>query len=132
MAANKVTTNGHLLLRQSNAFDQATIASRKITKTTEIDWFSKLAYQQPNSVLNEYFRQEQSVEYKHNRQIEYSNGDGNPDYIEFEMIVKIPPMQEIRYVPALFQVLKQAWCQYFCALIFWYFFLYKGFLGFLV
>ena len=85
-------------------------------------------------MLNEYFHQPQVAEYDFQRQIEYGNvGDAStPSYLEFEMIVKVPKMQEFTYVPGLFQVLKLAWCQYFCSLIFWYFFLYKGFLAFLV
>ena len=72
------------------------------------------------------------MEYKHFTDISYSNAGDNPSNIEIEMIVKVPKMQNITYVPGLFHVLKLAWCQYFCMLIFWYFFLYRGFLAFLV
>jgi hypothetical protein len=108
------------------------MSSRDKSQEGIINWFDLLEFQQPNQVLNEYFRQEQVVEYKHFTDISYSNASENPSNIEIEMIVKVPKMQNITYVPGLFHVLKMAWCQYFCMLIFWYFFLYRGFLAFLV
>ena len=43
-------------------------------------------------MLNEYFRQEQSVEYKYTYSIDYTKADDDPNSIEFEMIVKVPKM----------------------------------------
>ena len=52
--------------------------------------------------------------------------------ITIEMIIKVPKDQQVLYVPGLMMVLKLAWVQYFCAFVFWYYLLYKGFFNFLV
>lgn len=48
------------------------------------------------------------------------------------MVVRIPNVQEVVYTPGLAYVLKFAWIQYFCAFIFWWVLLYKGFLNYTV
>ena len=69
--------------------------------------------------------------YDYDSMIQYTNDEGS-NYINIEMIVKIPRVQSVVYVPQLAQVLKVGWVQYFYALVFWYFLLYRGLLRFLV
>ena len=61
-----------------------------------------------------------------------ANNDRLTNYIEFDMVVRIPLTQDVVYVPALEYVLKVAWVQYFCAFIFWFLVLYKGLLNYIV
>ena len=44
----------------------------------------------------------------------------------------MPSTQEVIYKPPFWSVIKFAWVQYFCALIFWYYVLYEWFFGALV
>ena len=60
------------------------------------------------------------------------DGSLESNFITVDFVVKIPRIESVVYVPQMAQVLKIGWMQYFYALMFCYYLLYYGFLGFLV
>ena len=55
-----------------------------------------------------------------------------PNFIDIEITIRVPTTQEVIYTPPFWSVIKFAWVQYFCTLVFWYYVLYIAFWGGLV
>jgi len=54
------------------------------------------------------------------------------NFIEIELIIAVPKVQNVTYVPQAPYVLKMGWVQYFYVFLFWYLILNKGLLNYLV
>ena len=96
--------------------------------------FDQLEYQSTDNLLREYFTtRNETTKYDYTKWVQYSaNKDALSNFVDFEMIVRIPFTQDVIYQPALEYVLKFAWVQYFCAFVFWFVLIYKGLLNYLV
>lgn len=128
MCASKVTTSGTLRLKQTSALPGG------IRNIYNDDIFDQLEYQSADALLKEYVTsRNETTKYDYTRWVQYAAADDRlANYIEFDMIVRIPYTQDVVYVPALEYVLKFAWIQYFCAFVFWFILLYKGLLNYIV
>ena len=132
VCASKVTMSGTLRLKQTSALTDGVQGGIRNIYNDNI--FDQLEYQSADSLLKEYVTtRNETTKYDYTHWVQYAaNNDRLTNYIEFDMIVRIPYAQDVIFVPALEYVLKFAWVQYFCAFIFWFFVLYKGLLNFVV
>lgn len=69
---------------------------------------------------------------RYNYQSQYYYGSIDQYYIDVEMIIKIPMMQEVAYIPYEFEILKFAWIDYFSMFILVYFVIYELFFAFII
>ena len=73
--------------------------------------FDQLEYQSTDNLLREYFTtRNETTKYDYTKWVQYSaNKDALSNFVDFEMIVRIPFTQDVIYQPALEYVLKFAW-----------------------
>lgn len=95
-----------------------------------------LGSQTAEDFLYGYSQRSASTKYNYKQFVKYgAKADGLQPVsssVWIDMIIKVPQTQEVLYTPPFWSVIKFAWVQYFCALVFWYYLLYVGFWGKLV
>jgi hypothetical protein len=59
-------------------------------------------------------------------------GTTDTEYIDIELVINVPPEQDIIYAPEVFEVLKFAWIKYYSFLLLTYMLLYRGLYAFVI
>lgn len=133
-----IRTSGALNLVQRGAIDDGIgLWDFDVRTKYNDDFFVNLESQTIDEFIYSYqTTRSETTSYDYNKFVQYgAKSDGvSPytNYVDIEMIVKIPTTQEVIYVPGFWTIIKFGWIQYFCALIFWYYVLYEGFFASLV
>lgn len=124
---HKIKTIGNLDLNQADALFPA---GTDIFTLYNDNFFNRLESISSRTLMLEYAQRNVSTKYNLNGPpiVQYRPSDT----VNIEIIIKVPQMQEIKYICGFWQVIKFAWIQYLLVLIFWYYVLYRGFLGYLV
>lgn len=91
LSASKLSTTGHLKLRQPNALSQ----SPKVRDVYSDNYFDSLQVQSMESFLFNYQqKRNETLFYSYNKQIQY----GSQNYIDLEMTIDVPK-QDVLYTP---------------------------------
>lgn len=111
-------------------------ASTRVRQTYNDNFFHELENQTVDELITAYSRRSETTRYDFKKFVQYGSvpdaSQPGSNSVTIEMTIQVPKTQEVIYVPPFWSVLKFAWVQYFCALIFWYYVLYECFFGSLV
>jgi hypothetical protein len=133
-----IKTQGNLNLVQKNAISSGLGIGANVIKRLEYNdnFISQLESVTIDELILDYNRRTETTRYDFKKSVQYG---AQPDasqptsnFVTIEMVVRVPQTQEVIYVPPFWSVLKFAWIQYFCALVFWYYLLYEWFFGSLI
>jgi hypothetical protein len=136
--AKHIKTTGLLSLEQKGAVDSGLGIGANTRKRLIYNdsIFSRLESQTVDELIASYQQRSETTKYEFKKFVQYGSvsdaSQPTSNYITFEMVIRIPKSQELVYVPPFWSVIKFAWIQYFCALVFWYYLLYVWFFGSLI
>ena len=126
LPVRKIKTIGKLELSQTAALQPAGVS---IFTLYNDNYFNRLESVSSRTLMIDYAKRNVTTSYSLNGPaiVQY----GQSDTLQIEMIVKVPQKQEIKYLTGFWEVIKFAWIQYLLVLVFWYYVLYRGILGYL-
>lgn len=132
VSASKIRMTGTLRFKQTAAIYSGVDGG--IRNTYNKDFFDQLEYLGADSLIQEYvLTRNETTHFDFTKTVQYAAAeDPLSNFIEIELIIAVPKVQNVTYVPQAPYVLKMGWVQYFYVFLFWYLILNKGLLNYLV